>query len=136
MRLVIAVAALAVPTLFGAPIATADSDFFSSPSGNIACAMDSGFVRCDVGDRDWSPPPRPANCPTETGYGQGINLHANGPASFVCGGDTTFGDWSALPYGQYHANGGVSCNSEPSGMRCSNSDGHGFTLSRQAYSVF
>ena len=32
-----------------------------------------------------------------------------------------------LPYGQYQAGGGMSCNSEPSGMRCSNSDGHGFT---------
>ena len=29
----------------------------------------------------------------------------------------------------------MSCNSEPSGMRCSNSDGRGFTISRQAYHV-
>ena len=40
---------------------------------------------------------------------------------------------SGLAYGQFQAGGGMSCNSEPSGMRCSNSDGHGFTLSREAY---
>ncbi len=127
--------AMVLPMMCTPPLAVA-SDFFTSPSGNIACAMEPAEVRCDIRDRAWSPPARPAECPSQTGFGQGIRIRAQGPAGFVCGGDTTFGAGSALPYGQYQANGGVSCNSEPSGMRCSNSDGHGFTLSREAYSLF
>ena len=46
------------------------------------------------------------------------------------------GTGPVLAYGQYQAGGEMSCNSEPSGMRCSNSDGHGFTISRQAYRIF
>ena len=54
----------------------------------------------------------------------------------MCAGDTTMGFGDVLPYGQYQAGGGMSCNSDPSGMRCYNSDAHGFTLSRQAYTLF
>lgn len=122
--------------LVAAPPATADTDWFISPSGNIGCMMDAGFVRCDISERDWAPPPRPADCYSQTGFGQGISLDTWGPARFVCAGDTVMGTGAPLPYGQFHANGGVSCNSEPSGMRCSNSDGHGFTLSRQGYTLF
>ncbi len=72
-----------------------------------------------------------------TGYGQGIEIHPYGPASFVCAGDTTFGGVGpVLGYGEYQAGGGMSCNSEPSGMRCSNSDGHGFMMSSQGYQLF
>ena len=134
----------ALATVIGVAVAAApsavadDAAWFLSPSGNIACILDSAsaYLRCDIMDREWSPPPRPAGCPTQTGYGQGITLHPYGPATFVCGGDTTFGDWPTLDYGQFQAGGGMSCNSEPSGVRCSNSDGHGFTLSRQAYRLF
>ncbi|WP_308124247.1 DUF6636 domain-containing protein [Mycolicibacterium xanthum] len=94
------------------------------------------LLRCDIAERDWTPPPRPADCPGLTDYGQGITLGPNGPASFVCAGDTTLQSGPPLPYDQFQAGGGMSCTSEPSGMRCSNSDGHGFTLSRQAYTLF
>ncbi len=93
-------------------------------------------MRCDVAERDWAPPPRPSDCPDFTDYGQGITLGTTGRASFVCAGDTTLGSGPGLPYGQFEAGGGVSCTSEPSGMRCSNSDGHGFTISRQDYTLF
>jgi hypothetical protein len=138
MKRIIPIAMLAAAMAVGAaPVASADDQWFTSPSGNISCMLDDGLVRCDINDRSWSPPPRPADCSTQTGYGQGINLHPTGPATFVCGGDTTFGSGATvLQYGQYEAGGGMSCNSEPSGMRCSNSEGRGFTLSRQAYSLF
>lgn len=126
----------AVGLLFAGPAGAEDTADFSSPSGNIDCLALNGSVRCDIADRDWAPPPRPADCPSETGYGQGITVDAYGPARFVCAGDTTMGNWAPLPYGQYWAGGGLSCNSEPSGMRCSNSDGHGFNLSRQGYELF
>ena len=137
MGRVVMAGAMAGAALLSVPVAAADTGGFTSPSGNIACMLSADLLRCDIEDRDWSPPPRPADCSEMTGYGQGIRIEPTGPASFVCGGDTTFGGYgTVLGYGEYEAGGGMSCNSEPSGMRCSNSDGHGFTLSRQAYTLF
>ncbi|MHA0286878.1 DUF6636 domain-containing protein [Mycobacterium sp. C3-094] len=135
-RVLLTTAAVSTTAVPLAPTAAADDVSFSSPSGNIACMIVDDLLRCDIQTRDWSPPSRPADCPDMTGYGQGISMRATGSASFVCAGDTTFGGGAALPYGQFQAGGGMSCRSEPSGMRCSNSDGHGFTLSRQAYTLF
>ncbi len=136
MNRVFVAVALAGTAVLGAPVAAADIVGFTSPSGNIGCILSEDLLRCDIATRDWSPPPRPADCPDFTDFGQGIMVHQYGPARFVCAGDTTLGAGPALPYGQFEAGGGMSCNSEPSGMRCSNSDGHGFTISRQAYSLF
>ena len=134
--MVVAAAAVGAIGCLGLPTAGADLVGFTSPSGNIGCILADGTVRCDVAERDWAPPPRPSDCPDFTDYGQGITLDTTGPASFVCAGDTALGSGPALPYGQFEAGGGVSCTSEPSGMRCSNSDGHGFTISRQDYTLF
>ncbi|BBX51788.1 hypothetical protein GCM10009645_30850 [Mycolicibacterium poriferae] len=136
MKLVVAAAAVGAIGCLGLPTAGADLVGFTSPSGNIGCILADGTVRCDVAERDWAPPPRPSDCPDFTDYGQGITLGTTGRASFVCAGDTALGSGPALPYGQFEAGGGVSCTSEPSGMRCSNSDGHGFTISRQDYTLF
>ena len=136
MKLVVAAAAVGAIGCLGLPTAGADVVGFTSPSGNIGCILADGTVRCDVAERVWAPPPRPSGCPDFTDYGQGITLGTTGWASFVCVGDTTLGSGPALPYGQFEAGGGVSCSSESSGMRCSNSDGHGFTISRQDYTLF
>lgn len=135
-RLTVAMAGLAGAAMFGAPAATADTVGFTSPSGNIGCMMVDDLLRCDIADRDWPPPPRPADCPSVVNFGQGIELNPTGPARFVCAGDTTMGFGPVLPFGEFQAGGGMSCNSEPSGMRCSNSDGRGFTISRQGYTLF
>src|SRR5918998_6452226 len=45
---------------------------FRSPSGNVGCFIDPAYVRCDIAEAGWSPPPRPADC--EFDYGQGIAL--------------------------------------------------------------
>ena len=134
MKRVILAAAVLGTALSTAPVAVADG--FTSPSGNIGCILIDDLLRCDIATRDWSPPPRPADCPDMTDYGQGISLHPHGTARFVCAGDTALGGGPPLPYGEYRAGGGMSCNSEPTGMRCSNSDGHGFTISRRAYTLF
>ena len=135
MKLMLVAASVAVAAL---AVAAADLVSFIAPSGNIACLSQSAEVRCDIIDRDWSPPPRPADCPSVTGYGQGITLGATGPAQFVCAGDTVFGDSSeyVLDYGQTHSLPGYACDSSPSGIRCTNGDNHGFSLSRQAYTLF
>jgi hypothetical protein len=62
---------------------------FSSPSGNVGCFIEVDYVRCDIGEADWSPPPRPADC--EFDYGQGIALERGGRAEFVGAGDTSLG---------------------------------------------
>src|SRR5258706_3939129 len=43
--------------------------FFMSPSGNIGCALSETGARCDIRDRSWTPPPRPATCDVNFGLG-------------------------------------------------------------------
>jgi hypothetical protein len=108
---------------------------FISPSGNVACMIDASWVRCDIIDNDWSPPPRPADC--EFDYGQGISLSAGGPAAFVCAGDTAFGPDEVLPYGESITAGVLECESAESGFTCRDVEtGHGFSISREAYRLF
>src|SRR5882757_2760550 len=59
---------------------------FISPTGNVACMIAADWARCDIIDRDWSPPPRPPDC--EFDYGQGISVAPGERAQFVCAGDT------------------------------------------------
>lgn len=135
----LAVAVLASVSISGSPAAGAapEMHFFESPSGNIACLADADWVRCDIEDRDWSPPARPSDCPSQTGYGQGIILEVHGKPKFVCGGDTTFGgDARVLSYGDRDATTGYTCFSEKSGIRCENRDDHGFTIGRESYELF
>lgn len=135
-----AAAALVTSVLGMAPPALADEDlhFFKSPSGNISCLVyPPDWVRCDIQERDWSPPPRPADCPSQTGYGQGINIAATGRAEFVCAGDTTFEPTArTLNYGQSDRSATHVCTSEASGIRCENREGHGFVISRESYDLF
>jgi hypothetical protein len=108
---------------------------FVSPTGNVSCMIDADWARCDIIDRDWSPPPRPADC--EFDYGQGISLAPGEQAEFVCAGDTAFGADEVLPYGQSITAGVLRCESADSGITCRDvRTGHGFSISRQAYRLF
>jgi hypothetical protein len=108
---------------------------FVSPTGNVSCMIDADWARCDIIDRDWSPPSRPADC--EFDYGQGISLAPGEQAEFVCAGDTAFGADEVLPYGQSIAAGVLRCESAQSGITCRDvQTGHGFSISRQAYRLF
>ncbi|WP_188108815.1 DUF6636 domain-containing protein [Mycolicibacter arupensis] len=134
-----AAAALVTSALGMAPsvLAQPEMHFFKSPSGNIACLVDADWVRCDIEERDWSPPPRPADCPSQTGYGQGIHLDAYGKPEFVCAGDTTFSpDAKTLKYGERDSSTTILCTSEAAGIRCENREGHGFVISRESYELF
>src|SRR3954452_11866076 len=82
---------------------------FVAPSGNVSCMIDVGGARCDIIDRDWSPPPRPADC--EFDYGQGISVNPGEQAQFVCAGDTAFGPDQVLPYGDSITAGVLRCES-------------------------
>lgn len=108
---------------------------FTSPTGNIGCYIDRRSVRCDIGDRDWSPPKAPKSCMLD--YGQGIELRAGGSADFVCAGDTALGGGEVLDYGTSIGAGLLVCESEESGMSCRDAEsGRGFTISKQSYEIF
>ena len=110
---------------------------FTSPSGNIGCMLISTDVRCDIDERSWSPPQRPADCYGITDYGQGIALTAGEGPSFVCAGDTTLRQAPPLAYGQSKHAGALLCGSAASGMTCRDaSTGHGFSLSRDGCQLF
>jgi hypothetical protein len=93
------------------------------------------YVRCDIIDRDWSPPPRPADC--EFDYGQGLAFSDVEAARFVCAGDTTFGIDEVLPYDESMSAGPMQYESAEPGVACRNTEtGRGFFLSRQSYRLF
>ena len=99
--------------------------------------MYEGGARCDIRKRDWNPLPRPAACPREVGYGQGLEVPARGEAGFVCAGDTVLDpSASSLAYGTASRVGGSECISRTDGITCVNQDGHGFFISVQSYQVF
>jgi hypothetical protein len=113
---------------FAAP---AEAVMFSSPTGNIGCALDRGGVRCDIREREWRPPPKPASC--EVDWGFGLILDRRGRGRFVCAGDTVLGSPRTLAYGRSIQRGRFRCVSRVRAMRCVNRrNGHGFALSRQA----
>jgi uncharacterized protein DUF6636 len=104
---------------------------FRSPSGNIGCVIGrQGGARCDIRNRDWSPPPKPASCMLDWGFG--LTVERRGRGRFVCAGDTVLGQGRRLAYGEAIRRGRFRCVSRQSGMRCVNRrNGHGFALSRQ-----
>jgi hypothetical protein len=108
---------------------------FISPTGNVACMNAADWTRCDIIDRDWSPPPRSADC--EFDYGQGISVAPGERAQFVCAGDTAFGPDAILPYGESISAGALRCESTEAGITCRDlRTAHGFSISREAYQLF
>ncbi|WP_158019202.1 DUF6636 domain-containing protein [Mycobacterium basiliense] len=135
-RLCAVVAGVFAVSLFAPGTAKADIVGFTSPSGNIGCMIDSSSVRCDVRDRVWSPPPRPADCQSTMGYGQGIVLTVGQPARFVCAGDTALGGGPPLAYGDKITKGSLECESKTSGMSCWDFVyGGSFEISRDGYQL-
>jgi hypothetical protein len=107
---------------------------FATPSGNILCAMnaDSG-VRCDIGEVEWTPPPKPADCE----FDWGSHLQLEEEASFACVSDTPFDEQpEVVPYGTSVRQGIYTCEVERSGVTCRNTEtGAGFEVSRGGYEL-
>lgn len=117
------------------PKPTSPGVYFHTPSGNIGCTMHSGtgVVRCDIRQRDWAPPVKPADCEYE--FGRILILGAT--AGFGCASDTALGVGSVLPYGSTIREGQYECRSEEVGLTCTNLEsGHGFVLSAAEYRLF
>lgn len=109
---------------------------FSSPSGNIGCDISPTHVRCDIAERNWSPPPKAASCPPVVGWGQGLELNVGEPAKVVCAGDTALVGASPLAYGDKIVSGSIECTSTPGGMSCWDFVyGGSFMISRESYDI-
>jgi hypothetical protein len=109
---------------------------FLSPSRNIACLIEGeGEVRCDITNRSFSPPAKPASC--EFDWGQSLILDSKG-ASFACVSDSVYDDRSpVLAYGQASRVGMIECVSRQEGITCTHiGNRHGFFLSQARYNRF
>lgn len=111
---------------------------FKTPTGNIGCYIDADNARCDIRNRDWPLPPRPAGCTTETDYGQGLTVSGGGRGELVCAGDTALDPGAkVLDYGASSKAGAMTCTSRKPGVTCTNGDTrHGFFLARERYRLF
>jgi hypothetical protein len=135
---IVAVLSAFLPAPFTAR--AADSYYsFQSPSGNIDCGMgflnDNGFVTCEIGNHLWVAPPRPPSC--EGGWGDRIGMDQGSPPALNCHTDTLRGTTEpTLAYGSTYTVGEMSCDSELSGVTCTDaSTRHSFRISRDSYQL-
>ena len=111
---------------------------FQSPSKNITCQyVDDGkqsSLRCDISTME-SKPRRPVDC--ELDYGGAFEMNTKGPAARICHGDTVMDpSLPVLGYGEVWQRGGFTCTSEPTGVRCFNTERRGFSLARAKQEMF
>lgn len=128
--------AIAVAAVAAAPTAHADTQNFQSPSGNIYCVLGAFGVACDISDFDYQPPP-PPECGKHLPWGNRFVLNLGEPAAIHCHGDTLrVAGEQTLDYGQSLSAGTITCDSEPSGVKCTDSStGHYFRVSRDSYDL-
>jgi hypothetical protein len=132
----IATAATALPL---AAIAHADNGgyAFQSPSGNIVCKGDASLAMCQIHDRTYVAPPV-SRCEAGGTDPNTFQLDPGKPADFACDyASIYFGPpLQALGYGQTQSAGSITCDSEPSGVTCTDSStGHFFRVSRDSYQL-
>ncbi|MFV8052523.1 hypothetical protein [Mycobacterium sp. 48b] len=108
---------------------------FTSPSGNVRCQLDTTTARCDIAERSWAPPLRPASCAFD--YGHGITLSQGRAAEFICAGGTAPNAGAQLGDRDSITAGALRCESAATGITCRDTKTqHGFTLSQEAYHLF
>jgi hypothetical protein len=126
-----------------APAPTADAQpegpaSFRSPSGNINCTLSTPgneiAARCEVVDHTWTAA-SPSDC--HLNYGDRFYLTQAGGAVVGCyGQEFGPGPFQTLGYGQSRTFGTITCDSEYTGMTCTdNSTGHYFRVSRDTYEL-
>jgi hypothetical protein len=135
------IATATVAATIALPAPAHSSGGFASPSGDIArdvFTRDDGanFATCDIRDHTYAAPPKPASCQLG-GWGDRVNMVQGSAPGFSCHGDTNVVPGLAtLRYGQTRSAGPMTCDSEPSGVTCTDtSTGHYFRISRQSYEL-
>lgn len=127
-------------TLAGVAPASAQDNTLRTPSGNIGCfAYDeagAATVRCDILQVRTRSLRRPKGCDLDFGQAFVIAGGARRGAA-ICHGDTVIDPHArASPYGETWRWRGLACLSSPAGLRCANTRGAGFEISRERQSVF
>ena len=136
-----------------APALADDFVYFKSPSGNINCVYMPQYdpsvrsmLRCDI--NDFTPTIRtvPAQTPDEIEVMgrctprrmSSFSVEDNGViGTAVCASDSAnSGTARVLAYGQSFSRGAFTCQSQPTGMTCTNLNGHGFSLSKESQKLF
>jgi len=118
--------------LAGAPAAEA-ADRFRTPSGNIACLYGSGVLRCDIRQMT-NQTTAPKTCSLD--WGDAFTVGRRGRARRICHGDTVGFTGPVLRYGRTWRRNGIVCVSRRSGLRCRNTDAHGFEINRSRQRLF
>ncbi|OBB11987.1 hypothetical protein A5761_02415 [Mycolicibacterium setense] len=130
-------AAAAVLALPGTASACPASTKFVTPSGNIWCLLSGGpdggnGVVCEIREHTYTAPAKPADCRLD--WGDRVSLKPGRAPEVHCHGDTIFEPgMPTLPYSQTRSAGPVTCESQPAGVTCTDSNsGHFFRLSRES----
>ena len=136
----VGIAAAAATIVLAAPAHAGSGYSFQSPSGNIACQVSAGddgasSAMCEISDHTYAKPPN-ANCPYP-GWGDRVEMDGGSAPGWLCHGDAFLAaGLPTLPYGQTRTAGPITCDSEPSGVTCTDaSTGHYFRLSAQSYQL-
>jgi outer membrane protease len=135
-KLALITIAAAAATLALPATAHADSQNFQTPSGNIACTLDVGGVACDIAEYTYQVPPGP-ECAKHLKWGNRFTLSTGQPGAMSCHGDTLrVAGEQTLNYGQTISAGNTNCESQPSGVRCTDkTSGHFFEVSKDSYNL-
>jgi hypothetical protein len=118
---------------------------FVSPSGNIACSIygDGSGANCEIQDHTWAAPAStdgPFGRPCDFNFG-GLEIYVSHGKPAVLGcyeGVSKFNRPAeqSLDYGQKYSRGAITCESEPSGVKCTDTvTGHFFRISRESYEL-
>ncbi len=123
---------------------------FSSPSGNIRCKITAtadapSTVACQLENITYTVPAGTAHddngavCDRDYGSGRDVRLVQGQPGYVRCSYaalDGGVGPWPTLPYGQSQTLGGITCESAPSAVTCTDTgSGHFFRISRDIYEL-
>jgi hypothetical protein len=111
---------------------------FRSPSGNINCSLSTPggkiAARCEVVQHTWAAPPREPEC--HLNWGDRFELSQGNNALFACYGQEFPPVNETLAYGQTRSFGSITCDSEYTGMTCTDtSTGHYFRVSRDGWEL-
>ncbi|WP_413450712.1 hypothetical protein AA0Y32_02685 [Georgenia phoenicis] len=116
------------------PTPEPEAEYFSSPSGNIVCAIGTDSADCVISNFTYDPVDA-ASC-EEEGAGGHLRVEEAG-ASMPCEPLVVAGDVPVLDYGQTTAAHGFTCESARSGVTCRHDgSGYGFSVARAAYELF
>ena len=135
VRIALPVAIAGLLLLTGGALGASGADTFRLPSGNIFCAYEHyDFapvdLRCEIRTKVRPLPPRPKAC-GDGDWGDGYSMRQTGPARVLCISDTIYDPKAmVLAYGSTRQFGVFRCSSSTAGLRCVNSTGNGFFLSK------